>query len=386
MRPAPYSPCRQTGLHVAALVVVALSTLYAKPARAQYQILNLVSDLPRSQQWAIFHDTNLVNPWGIAFSPTGPIWVNDNGTGLATVYRAFGQPFPNRASKLIVTIPPPAGGSGPAAPTGMVFNGTTDFVISEGSNSGPAFFIFDTEDGTISGWNPAADSANALLQVDNSQPGGPDGLELGAIYKGLAIGNNGSGNFIYAANFRDGVVEMYDSSFHFVKFFTDPNIVPDAEETGFAPFGISAINGQLYVTFAQQNSERHDDLGVDGFIDVFDFNGNFVKQLVAAGGGVLNSPWGLALAPNNFGEFSNDLIVGNFGDGHISAFDPNSGAFIGQLTNVRGGGLIQIDGLWGLAFGNGHSGQRTNVLYFTAGINDEADGLFGRIHPVHPNR
>lgn len=339
---------------------------------------NLVSDIPGL---AAFTDPNLVNSWGVGFSPTGPFWVADNGTGFSTVYYANGRPFPKPPSPLVVTIPPPTGGTPAAAPTGLTFNGTSDFVISENVSSAPSLFLFDTEDGTISGWSFKVDAANAILKVDNSAPGGVDGSEFGAVYKGLAIGNDGSGNFIYAANFRDGVIEMYDGKFNFVKSFTDPSITPDAPNPGFAPFGIRNINGQLFVTFAMQDADRHDDVsgpGV-GFVDIFNLDGTFVAQF--ASGGTLNSPWGLALAPANFGKFSNALLVGNFGDGRINAFDPNSHAFLGQLQNNQGK-PITIEGLWTITFGNGGLAGRTNTLFFAAGIDDESHGLFGRITAV----
>jgi uncharacterized protein (TIGR03118 family) len=278
----------------------------------------------------------------------------------------------------VVAIPPPTGGSGAGFPTGVVFNGTSDFAVSQGGSPAPARFIFATEDGTISGWNPGVNATNAVLVVDNSVPGGVDGSGLGAVYKGLAIGNNGAGNFIYATNFRDGVVEIYDATFRFVNSFTDPDITPDAASPGFAPFGIRNINGKIYVTFARQNDERHDDVAGpgSGFVDVFDLNGNFQERL--ATGGALNSPWGLALAPNHFGKFSGDLLVGNFGDGHISGFKVQDKSFHGQLLGARGK-PVSIDGLWGLTFGNGGVAGKINELFFTAGLQEESHGLFGKI-------
>ncbi len=368
-----------------ATVFIAFST----PAAAQsYTQTNLLSDVPGL---AANTDTNcggngsspcLVNPWGIVASATSPFWISDNGTGLSTLYLGNGNQIP-----LVVEIPPPLGGSG-AAPSGIIFNNTTDFAVTEGVlTPAPAVFMFATEDGTISGWNPAIDRAHAILTVDNSSPGGPDGLGLGAIYKGLANGNDGLGNFIYATNFRDGVVEMYDAKFKFVKWFTDPRIRPDASSPGYAPFGIRNINGLLFVTFAMQDSEKHDDVAGPGlgFIDVFDLGGDFLGRF--ATGGSLNSPWGLALAPGNFGKFSMRLLVGNFGDGRISAYDfflggnllrLIRGLFRGQLRDATGK-PIAIDGLWGLTFGNGAAAGATNELFFTAGIQKEAHGLFGKI-------
>jgi len=275
-------------------------------------------------------------------------------------------------------IPPPTGGSGSGTPTGVVFNGTTDFVVSNGMASSQGAFLFATEDGTISGWAPPVDLTHALLAVDNSAPGGVDGFALGTVYKGLAIGNNGSGDFIYATNFRDGVVELYDGKFSFVSSFTDPTITTDAANPGFAPFGIRNINGKLYVTFALQDAERHDDVQGpgNGFIGVFDLQGSFLERF--ATGGALNSPWGLALAPDNFGKFSRDLLVGNFGDGHITGFKFEGHSFHGQLRG-RKGDPIAIDGLWGLTFGNGFVAGDTNQLFFTAGIQDESHGLFGKV-------
>ena len=235
-------------LLLAIVTVLAVST----PAVAQsYTQHNLVSDLPGV---APTTDPNLVNPWGIVFPPTGPFWISDNNAGVSTLYDGNGNPFPV-GSPLVVMIPPPTGGSGSGTPTGVVFNGTADFVVSNGTASGQGLFLFATEDGTITGWAPQVDVTHAFLAVDNSTPGGVDGFALGAVYKGLAIGNNGSGNFIYATNFRDGVVEMYDGKFSFVNSFTDPTITPDAANPGFAPFGIRNINGKLYVTFALQNAE-----------------------------------------------------------------------------------------------------------------------------------
>jgi uncharacterized protein (TIGR03118 family) len=331
-----------------------------------YHQTNLVSDLPNV---AKFQDPNLVNPWGLSHSSTSPWWVSDNGTGVSTLYNGQGQAFP-LGSPLVVTIPPPAGSPAgtTAAPTGNVFNGTSGFVVTEGGKSGPSFFIFATEDGTIAGWNPTVDMTHAVLAVDNSASG--------AIYKGLAIGSNGSGAFIYATNFHAGTIDVFDSNFAPATLsgsFTDPRI-----PIGYAPFGIQNIGGNLYVTYALQDENKEDDVAgpAHGFVDVFDTNGNLIRRLVSHGR--LNSPWGLALAPADFGRFSNDLLVGNFGDGRINAIDPKSGAFLGQLSE-QAGKPITIDGLWALVFGNGANAGATNELFFTAGIDDEAHGLFGDI-------
>jgi len=362
-------------LAIASVAIVPLPSP-ATPATAPYIQKNLVSDLANGAERT---DPHLVNPWGIVSSPTGPLQIADNGTGVSTVYYGNGRPFPTLTAPLVVTIPPPAGSPAgtTAAPTGIVFNGTPNFVVREGSRSGPSRFIFATEDGTISGWNQQVDPTHAILAVDNSA-NAIDGFKLGAIYKGLAVGDNSAETFIYATNFRDGVVEMYDAHFQFRRSFTDPGIQPDAAEPGFAPFGIRNIDGLLYVTYAVQNAARHDDVSGlgNGFIDVFDIDGTFVRRFVT--GGTLNSPWGVSLAPANFGPASTHLLVGNFGDGRINAFDLTTGGFGGQLTDQHGN-AITIQGLWGLTFGNDGFAGPTNVLFFTAGIHDESDGLFGNI-------
>ena len=366
-----------------ALLVAGFTALVSLSAAAQgYVQLKLFSDVrqPRAPQI----DPNLVNPWGMAFSPGGPLWISDNGRGLATLYSVhfLAQPFPSRAQPLVISIPGPTGREpgAPAAPTGVAFNNTSDFVIDNGTVSAPSLFIFATEQGTISGWNFDVDPLNAVLTVDNSSDA-VNGFQRGAVYKGIATGNDGVGNFIYVTNFRDGVVEQYDADFNFVNFFTDPNTVPDADTPGFAPFGIQNVDGQLYVTFAMQDHKRQDavkGLGA-GFVDVFDLDGHFIQTF--ASGGTLNAPWGIALAPANFGPLSNDLLIGNFGDGRINAFDPVTDAFLGQMLR-RDGTPIAIEGLWGLAFGNGGLAGRKNDLLFTAGIQGQSHGLFGRIRAM----
>jgi uncharacterized protein (TIGR03118 family) len=338
---------------------------------------NLVSDIAGV---ARFTDSNLVNPWGIAFAPTGPFWISDNGAGVSTLYDRAGQAQPAPNMPLVVTIPlPPVSTASAAAPTGIVFNATSDFSVSVNGKSGASVFIFATEDGTISAWSPTVDSTHAVLEVDNSTTPTPAD---GAVYKGLAMGSNASGNFLFATNFRAGTIDVFDKNFAKATLpgsFFDPNI-----PAGFAPFGIRNINGSLYVTYALQNAEKHDDVAGagNGFVDVFDTNGNLIKRFASQG--TLNSPWGLALAPAAFGPFSGDLLVGDFGDGHINAFDSNSGTFLGQLQDDQGNSLA-INGLWGLIVGNGATGGDPNTLYFTAGIGDEQHGLFGSLRPETPD-
>jgi len=328
-----------------------------------------VSDLPNIAE---FQDPNLVNAWGLSHSPSGPWEVSDNGTGLGTQYEGNGM----RVGPA-VTIPLPNGKPG-GAPTGNVFNSTDDFVVKQGSASGPSQFLFATEDGTISGWNPSVDPTEAIIVVDRSKV--MQGGFKGAVYKGLAL----SGDFLFATNFRFGTVEKFDAHFNLVGSFTDPSLANDCPIPGppaqcFAPFGIQNIGGTLYVSFALQNAARHDDVSGagNGFVDVFKTDGTLIRRFASQG--TLNSPWGLALAPASFGTFSNDVLVGNFGDGRINAFDPTTGAFHGQLR--RNGHPITINGLWGLAFGNGGAAGDANTLFFAAGLNDEADGLFGSIVP-----
>lgn len=350
-----------SGLMGAAIVGALLFPALPAAAAGFYFQSNLVSDIPGL---AIVTDPNLKNPWGISHSSTSPFWVSDNGTGLSTLYNGAGKPFPV-ASPLVVTIPPPAGSSAGtvSAPTGQVFNGTSDFLLSPGS---PARFIFGTEDGTISGWNGGT---SAVLKVDNSA--------AGAVYKGLALGNNGSGNFLYAANFTGGTIDVFDTNFSpttLLGNFTDPTL-----PAGYAPFNAQNLGGHLFVTYALQNGK--DDLPGPGhgFVDMFDLNGSLERRLIS--GGVLNSPWGLAMAPANFGEFSKDLLVGNFGDGSINAFDPATGNFLGPLRD-KNGTPIFIDGLWGLILGNGGNGGDLDKIYFSAGLNDEVNGLFGSLAAV----
>jgi uncharacterized protein (TIGR03118 family) len=324
---------------------LALSLLVFPVLAAGYVQSNLVSDGSVGSVPANFSDQYLVNPWGIAYSATSPFWVANNGTGVATQYRSDGTP-----QSLVVTISPPPGGPGPAKPTGQVFNGSADFNGNR--------FIFATGDGTIAAW---ASGTATTLQVDNSVSG--------AVYTGLALGNNGLGNFLYAANFHSGAIDVFDSAFGPVTVsggFTDPNL-----PAGYAPFNVQNLGGKLFVTYAGQNG-----VGPGGLVDIFDANGNLQRRLVTQGS--LNSPWGMALAPSQFGEFSNDLLLGNFGDGRINAFDPLLGTFLGTLMDSNGNPIV-INGLRGLIFGNGGNGGDVNTLYFTAG---QDHGLFGSLAPV----
>jgi uncharacterized protein (TIGR03118 family) len=326
-----------------------------------YLQTNLVSDIPGI---ARFTDPNLVNPWGLAYGPTGPFWVSDNNAAVSTLYTGNGQP-----QSLVVGIPGPDGTPTSGTPTGIVFNGGSGFTVTDGTHSGTAFFIFATEDGTIAGWAPAVSFTQAELAVPN--PGGT------AVYKGLAMGVNSTGNtLLYATNFRAGTIDVFDTSFRNVDSvitFHDPHI-----PVGYAPFGIQNIGGQLFVTYAKQDAAKHDDDAGPGrgFVDVFTTDGVLVRRF--ASHGPLNSPWGMALAPSNFGPFSGDLLIGNFGNGRINAFDPTTGAFLGALKDGNGNPIV-IGGLWGLMFGNGAKAGSKHTLFFSAGINHEGDGLFGSL-------
>ena len=339
----------------------------AQLARGSFHQTNLVSDIPGLAQST---DANLKNPWGLSSSATSPIWVSDNNAGVSTLYRGDGSKV-----ALTVTIPAPGAPTG-GTPTGTVFNTTaSDFQVSNGTTKAKALFLFATEDGPILGWNPGVAATSAIIAVDNSAV--PDAAN-GAVYKGLALGTAGTNNYLYATNFRSGKVDVFDKDFQpatLAGSFSDPNL-----PAGFAPFGVQNLGGQIFVTYAKQNAEKHDDVSGpgSGFVDIFGTDGTLVRRF--ASGGTLNSPWGLAMSPSTFGNFHNDVLVGNFGDGKISAFT-TAGVLRGQLKSETSA-PIQIDGLWGLRFGNGGSGGDPNTLFFAAGINGEADGLFGTITNV----
>jgi uncharacterized protein (TIGR03118 family) len=332
--------------------------------------------------------SNFVNPWGLAANGPGDFWDSNNHSGTSTLFDSLGngnQVLP------MVTIPSPAGGMNTSSPTRVIFNATSAFVVSDGTTSGPAAFIFATEDGTIAGWSPTvatggspAPSTHAVLAVDNSA--------AGAVYKGLTVLNVPSGSslpagqYLVASNFHSGKLEVFDQDFHPVTLpagaFQDPTI-----PAGFAPFGVQSVGDSLYVTYAKQDDAKHDDVAGpgNGFVDVFSTSGALVRRLGGSGGQLeLNSPWGVVQAPPSFGPFSNDILVGNFGDSHISAFDPATGAFLGQLNDAQGhplalnAGAADPRGLWGLV-GFGDLASTSNTVFFTSGFNDEANGLFGTL-------
>ncbi len=316
---------------------------------------NLVSDIASYGPLTV--DPNLVNPWGLAFGPDGALWVANNGTGTTTFYSQGGvkvQPT--------ITVPSAVAGQ-PGVPTGAIYNMSSDFVIPGaglGPTLGAAQLILAGEDGTISAWNANAGSA-AVLVADRSAEG--------ASYKGIAIGLNADDMFIYVTNFKGNSVDVFDAGFSFVKSFTDATI-----PAGFAPFGIQRIGNQLYVTYAKQHGpdNEDDEAGAgNGFVDVFTTAGKLVRRFASHGS--LNSPWAIVVAPAGFGKFAGDILIGNFGDGTIGAYDPNSGALV-DVLRAPGGAPVTIPGLWGLAFA-----PNSSTLFFAAGSADETHGLVGTL-------
>jgi uncharacterized protein (TIGR03118 family) len=344
--------------------LTALGLALAAPVAAQlYRQVNLVSDISGV---ATITDPLLTNPWGVSFNPTGPFWVSNQGSSTATVYAVSGA---SDVSKVALTV------NTPGFPSGQVFNGSSGFVVSQGGASGPASFIFAQLNGTISGWNmsvpPPIPPATLSTQAIQAATGAP----TPGAYTGIALGTRSSGTFLYAANNSAGRIDVFDSTFAQVTVpggFVDASLPP-----GDLPFNIVNIGGSLYVTYS----------GTTGVVNVFDTDGHFVKRF--ATGGTLLNPWGVALAPADFGKFSNAVLIGSFnfgnpaaGPGRISAFD-QSGAFLGLLEDTTGAPL-SIDGLWTLTFGNGQKGGASNVLYFTAGIQGQAHGVFGRLAACGP--
>jgi uncharacterized protein (TIGR03118 family) len=373
------------------------SALFPALSSAQhYTQKNLVSDIaqPNNADGSkVLVDPNLKNPWGITRSSTSPWWISNNNSGTSTLFDGNGNPisiFPDPAGSPFndfVIVPPPGFAPGTtSAPTGIVVNGSpTDFLLNKGTPAGnPAIFIFATEDGTISGWNPADNipaggkppSINVVLEVDNSDNGSANG----AVYKGATSADINGARYLYVTNFRAARVEVYDTNFHRVHFdedaFNDESI-----PAGFSPFNVQNIGGSLFVTYAKQDGPRHDDVPGDGlgYVDIYSPAGKLQGRLQH--GPWMNAPWGVVWTPRDFGEFSNTILVGNFGSGWIAAFNGFTREFIGFMKNPDNS-LVTIDGLWSLTFGNGGGAGPSTTLYFTAGINGEQDGLFGTLTPV----
>jgi len=323
-----------------------------------YRVRNLVSDQPGM---AAHLDPNLVNAWGLVAGPTTPWWVADNETNVSTLYDGHGNAIP-----LVVSVD--------GAPTGVVFNGSSKFVVHHQGDSGPSVFIFSTESGTIRGWNPnvppPSPSTQSFLVADRSSEA--------AIYKGLAIASTDAGQRLYATDFHNARVDVFNGNFHLLDIpgaFVDPAI-PD----GYGPFGIQNLGGRIFVTYAKQDADAEDDsAGLHrGFVDMYSARGKLLGRVASRG--PLDSPWGLAMAPGGFGRFGGDLLVGNFGDGTINAYElgSNGSAHEGTLRRPNGH-VVGIDGLWALSFGNGGPAGAKGRLFFTAGPDDESHGLFGRI-------
>jgi len=318
-------------------------------AVAQYKLTNLVSNQAGKAKQK---DPLLVNAWGLAYGPGGPFWVSDEGTGWSTLYNDAGV---NQGLEVVV---PSASGSGPGSPTGIVYNGSQDFQVQGWAS----IFLFATLDGTISGWAPQSNPTVAIIGVNNP----------GAVYTGLAITSNPSGNFLFAADQANNKVDIYDANFNWVKSFTDSTV-----PTGFAPFGVQDIGGLVYVAFASQSG------GSGGYIDIFSESGEFLRRL--AQGSPLNQPWGIAGAPGDFGPLSNALLVSNNIDksGTINAFNAFTGQFVGAVKDASGN-KIKIDQLWGIEFGGGSMNDGAkNELFFTAGPNNNVNGTFGKISLAH---
>ncbi len=351
-----------------------------------YQQTNLVSDIV---SMAPVTDPNLKNPWGLTRSSGSPFWVANNNSGTSTLYTGAGAIVPINGTG-IVTIPPPGFAPGAqATPTGVVFNGSaTDFLLKNGK---AAHFIFATEDGTISAW---ASGPAAELEVDKSD----NGSSHGAVYKGATSGEIDGHKFLYVTNFHSGKVEVYDTTFKRAHLGDDAfrldgdcdhddhgdrhhDCDDDRAREGFAPFNIQNIGGTIFVTYAKQNATKHDDVAGAGlgFVEIFTPKGRHIGHLEH--GDWFNAPWGVVWTTRDFGEFSNAILVGNFGSGWIAAFNGFTYKFEGFLKNPDDS-LLTIDGLWSITFGNDATAGPANTLFFTAGINDEADGLFGTITPV----
>jgi uncharacterized protein (TIGR03118 family) len=323
-----------------------------------YSVTNLVSDQPGVAQ---ITDPNLVNAWGLAAGPSSPIWVANNHTDSSTVYPGDVKGSPIAGPALTVPID---GG----APTGVVFNPTTGFTVP--SASAPATFIFASESGNITAWSVSDAGADAVVMASNAV----------ADYKGLALAESNGAPYLYAAAFGNNAVDVYDSTFtlqHWAGAFVDPNL-----PKRYSPFDIAAIGNELYISYALHEPGNGDDTkGLHhGFIDVYGTDGQLHRRLVSRG--LLDSPWGMAIAPPRFGQFAGALLVGNFGDGRIHAYNRFNGRYLGGLRDADGT-PIKIEGLWALRFGNGVTGDH-NTLLFSAGPNEESHGLFGAITALDP--
>jgi uncharacterized protein (TIGR03118 family) len=371
------------GLSTVCVLASVVCAFGARGIAQTYQQTNLVSDIqgfaqsPTSGQ----PDTQLVNPWGLVASPTSPWWVADNNAGVSTLYNGEGV-----KQGLVVNIPSPTSGIA-GTPTGVVFTGAAGFTFQVDGKTASAAFSFVTEDGTIVAWGPGINPQDlpndAFVVVDNSSN---PMAGTGAVYKGAAIAQLTAGGptYLYVTNIRAARVEVYDTNFKAVDLRggdDEPVFVDRELPHGFAPFNVQEVNGNLYVTYAKQNAAKHDDFDFPGFgfVDKFSPGGKLLQRLES--GPWLNAPWGVALAPANFGFFSNHLLIGNAGSGQIAVYDADSGRFDDLLRDANGHAL-QNDRLWSLQFGNDHAAGPSNWLFFTAGIGDEAHGVLGFFTPA----
>jgi len=352
---------RRFALPVALALACAFSPALA--AKKAYAVTNLVSNGVVSTPYV---DPNMVNTWGVSFNPTGLVWVTNNRTGTSTLYDGLGEP-----NSLVVNVPA-ASGHGLGTPTGIVFSGTSDFVVGDGTASGPSRFIFASEDGLVSGWAPNVNLFNALPAVTTP----------GANYKGLAIAQGPTGMRLYAADFHNGRVDMFDGAFQKLTVagaFVDPKLPKDLY-----PFNVQAIGAEIYVTYAKHGGGLSG-LGTagkgssDSVIDVFDANGKYLRRAISDR--TAKQPWGIALAPANFGKYGGALLVGDFHDGTITAYDAANGKRLGTLNDAKGDAL-KIPGLWGFQFGNGVENQPTDTLFFAAGPNGQGGGVYGSVTAV----
>jgi uncharacterized protein (TIGR03118 family) len=337
---------RKINVQTALVALISTATFAQTPANNIYVQRNLVSDVAGQAE---VQDPNLINPWGMSQTATSPFWTSNHDKGNSTLYNGTGI----ASATTIVPVPAAGGASTPGTPTGQVTGNGASWRLP---NNAVASFIFATEDGTISAWNGAlGGTGTAVIVVDNSKSG--------AVYTGLASDPSTTAPHLYAANFNSGKIDVFDGTFAPVTLsgsFTDPNL-----PAGFAPFNIWNIGGKLYVTYAKQDAAKKKDVAGagNGVVDVYDLSGNFLQRI--SSGGVLNSPWGVNIAPANWGAFGGALLVGNFGDGKINAFDLKTGNTLGTLQDQSGKPIV-IQGLWAILFGNGRSADQ-NTLYFAAG-------------------
>jgi uncharacterized protein (TIGR03118 family) len=367
-----------------AVLAVAIGLLPTVTKAQHYTQTNLVSNIAGQ---APLQDPNLQNAWGLVSSPTGsPWWVSNNADGTSTLYSISAtstggleatlvpiNPAPNE----FVKIPNAPSQTPPGSPTGVMFNGSpTDFLLAPGA---PALFMFVTEDGTVQGWNPGVNRASAVIKADNSKV--PNAAN-GAVYKGSTIAEIDGHKFILAANFRSGRIDIFDTNFKQV-LFSEEKFDDDSIPRDFAPFNVQGVGPNIYVTYAKQDAAKHDPVQPgrpgDGFVDVFDRHGKLLQRLDH--GDWFNAPWGVVWATPDFGEFSNTILIGNFRGDNVAAFNPVTGHFLGNMLNPDGSTLL-IDGLWALRFGNDGSSGPATTLFFTAGPNDETNGLLGTLTPI----